>query len=186
MEFSAYDGHGRRKYLNAGENERFLNAVRAMLPADQVFCRTLYYTGCRLSETLSLGPASIDHEAKVIAIRTLKKREKEQIRRIPVPEELLSNFEELNCTSEKFWEFSLTTAWRIVKTVMFLSETEGIHACPKGLRHGFGVRCALAGIPITTIQEWMGHSNVETTAIYLNVRDAEERELMRKTWGNVR
>ena len=58
----------------------------------------------------------------------------------------------------------------------------GIHATPKGLRHGFGVRAAMAGIPVTKIQKWMGHADIANTAIYLDVKDEEDRELMSRTW----
>jgi integrase len=34
------------------------------------------------------------------------------------------------------------------------------------LRHTFGTRCAAAGIPLRTIQEWMGHADLKTTQIY--------------------
>ncbi len=34
------------------------------------------------------------------------------------------------------------------------------------LRHTFGTRCAAAGVPLRTIQEWMGHRDFKTTLIY--------------------
>ena len=34
------------------------------------------------------------------------------------------------------------------------------------LRHTFGTRMAAAGAPLRFIQEWMGHSNAQTTEIY--------------------
>jgi integrase len=34
------------------------------------------------------------------------------------------------------------------------------------LRHTFGTRMAAAGIPIRTLQEWMGHADITTTQIY--------------------
>ena len=58
----------------------------------------------------------------------------------------------------------------------------GIHATTKGLRHGFGVRSAMMRIPSNVIQQWLGHADPSTTAIYLAVRDDEERELIEKTW----
>ena len=61
-------------------------------------------------------------------------------------------------------------------------EIAGIHATTKGLRHGFGVRGALAKIPLNLLQLWFGHSQSTTTAIYLDVRDDEERTLMQRTW----
>ena len=183
MKFTAYNGQGQRKYLNAAEGDRFLNRCGKIMPQEEAaFCKTLYFTGCRVSEALSLSPESIDGEEQTLRIFTLKKREKEVVRRVPIPDQLFEDLRDMDLGSERLWSFSRSTAWRIVKAAMCIAEIDGIHACPKGLRHGFGVRCALASIPVTKIQTWMGHSNVETTAIYLNVRGEEDRELMARTW----
>jgi integrase len=45
----------------------------------------------------------------------------------------------------------------------------GAQACPKGLRHGFALRCIENNIPITMIRTWMGHASLETTAVYLDL-----------------
>lgn len=34
------------------------------------------------------------------------------------------------------------------------------------LRNTFGTVCASAGVPLRTIQEWMGHENIVTTERY--------------------
>ena len=34
------------------------------------------------------------------------------------------------------------------------------------LRHTFGTRMAAAGVPMRTLQEWMGHRDLRTTLIY--------------------
>jgi len=40
------------------------------------------------------------------------------------------------------------------------------------LRHTFGTRCAAAGVPMRTIQAWMGHEDPDTTAIYAHYQPA--------------
>lgn len=37
------------------------------------------------------------------------------------------------------------------------------------LRHTFGTECASRGVPITTLQELMGHEDIETTRRYVTV-----------------
>ena len=34
------------------------------------------------------------------------------------------------------------------------------------LRHTFGTRMAAAGVPMRTLQEWMGHRDLATTQLY--------------------
>jgi integrase len=45
------------------------------------------------------------------------------------------------------------------------------------LRHTFGTRMAAAGVPMRTLQEWMGHRDLATTQIYADyapsTREAE-------------
>lgn len=181
---SAYDASGRRKYLSRDEGKKFLSQA-ALLPRPLAFfCLTIYYTGCRISEAIALKPSDIDADVNVIRIRSLKKRGKVEIRRIPVPEFLAKGLLEIGRDSNQkpIWRFHRTTGWRTIKKVMAAAGISGIHATTKGLRHGFGVRGALEQIPVSVIRDWMGHADSETTAIYLAVRDEEERELMGRTW----
>lgn len=183
-ERSTYDREGRRKYLSRTEGEKFLAWATQLPRLNALFCLTLYYTGCRISEALNLRGCDFDAELKAVLICTLKKRVHKEIRRIPLPEFLateLMKIADSQC-DQRLWEFSRTTGWRIVKSVMKKAGISGIHGTCKGLRHGFGVRGALGQIPLSLIQHWMGHADAATTAIYLAVRDEEERALIQKTW----
>lgn len=51
------------------------------------------------------------------------------------------------------------------------------------LRHTFGTRMAAAGVPMRTLQEWMGHRDFKTTLIYADYAPAEhERELIERAF----
>ena len=80
------------------------------------------------------------------------------------------------------WTFSRRTAHRYVTSAMNSAHVSGPAATAKGLRHGFAVHCVLQGIPLPSIQKWMGHASMETTAIYLQVTGKEERELAERIW----
>lgn len=58
----------------------------------------------------------------------------------------------------------------------------GAHASPKGLRHGFGVRVAKQTRNPRLVQKMLGHANLETTAIYMDLVGLEAREEMALTW----
>jgi integrase/recombinase XerD len=181
--YDAYDSAGRRKYLTEGEGKKFLKAAASFPPRDRLLCEAMFFLGCRVSEAIQLTPSHIDLGESVILIRCLKKRGKEVTRRILVPKrlakELLSQGSPLD---ERLWPISRMTAWRIVKRAMAIAGITGVHAMPKGLRHGFGARAALAKLPLHLIQRYMGHSYSTTTAIYLDVVGEEERALVGRTW----
>ena len=44
------------------------------------------------------------------------------------------------------------------------------------LRHTFGTRMAAVGVPMRTLQEWMGHADFKTTLIYADYSPDERRE----------
>lgn len=181
---SAYDAGGRRKYLTRSEGTKFLKGTEKLGKPERLLCQTVYFTGCRITEALALTGDDIDQPQAVIRILCLKKREKSETRRVPVPAALARELKALGSQSGdgKLWACSRTTGWRIIKGVMSAIGVQGIHATAKGLRHSFGVRAALGKIPLNVIQRWMGHADTATTAIYLAVRDEEERELIRRTW----
>jgi integrase len=44
------------------------------------------------------------------------------------------------------------------------------------LRHTFGTRMAAVGVPMRTLQEWMGHADFKTTLIYADYAPDERRD----------
>jgi integrase len=46
------------------------------------------------------------------------------------------------------------------------------------LRHTFGTRMAAAGVPLRTLQEWMGHRDFKTTLIYADYAPSEHEAQM--------
>ncbi len=52
------------------------------------------------------------------------------------------------------------------------------------LRHTFGTQCAAAGVPLRTLQAWMGHADIKTTMVYTHyVPGANEAELVNGVFG---
>jgi len=85
---------GKRKYLTAEEQGRFMAAANAHERAEvRTFCLTLAYTGCRISEALELTPERVDLSDKSITFRTLKQRDKIKYRAVPCPDTLLDAIE---------------------------------------------------------------------------------------------
>ena len=64
---------------------------------------------------------------------------------------------------------------------MVAAGLNGVHALPKGLRHGFGVAAVSAGIPLNLVQRWLGHAQFSTTAIYADAVGTEEKDVASRT-----
>ncbi len=182
---SLYSNAGERKYINADERYRFLKVAERCDPHVQAFCMTLAYSGCRLSEALTLTPASIQPYAKVLSIRSLKKRNGTVIREVPIPDILIHQLDlvfQSTHQSIPFWTWKRTWAWVQVKRVMARANIRGLQASPKGLRHGFGVHAVQSGVPLNLVQKWLGHAQLSTTAIYANAVGPEEYAIAERMW----
>lgn len=181
-----FDGYGRRKYLTPDERKRFIEACAEQPLPQQTFCLLLAYSGCRPSEALELPRGRIDEEMRAVVIRSLKKRRDSAVYRVvPLPDEVLAKLQQHGAGLEpddRMWPWCRTTAWSVVKSVMHALDLSGTHACPKGLRHGFGIAALQADVPINLVQRWLGHARLETTAIYANAIGEEERAIASRLW----
>ena len=59
----------------------------------------------------------------------------------------------------------------------------GPQACPKGLRHAYGIAAVSAGVPLPTIAAALGHASITTTAIYTTTAGLEAREFLARMWA---
>ena len=185
-ELGMFDRSGNRKYLNSDERKAFRRATRAENDLlRRAFLLTLFHTGCRISEALNVTVGRIDLMNSAITFETLKRRKPGCFRSVPVPDALIEIMHGLVAGkdhNERLWKFPRSTAYRMVKAKMKQAHIAGGMASPKGLRHSHGVACVAVKIPLTTIQKWLGHARLETTAIYLDVLGEEERALAKRLW----
>ena len=181
-----FDRRGSRKYLNDTERRAYFKAVQSVMDeTTKAFCLTLFYTGCRISEALNLTSERVDVSGQCIVFETVKRRRSGVFRAVPIPEgltKLLDGLATAAGPSVRLWPFSRPTAYRAIRECMDRAGIVGGMASPKGLRHGFAVACVAKNIPLPTIQKWLGHARLETTAIYLGVSGDEERNLARRLW----
>lgn len=100
--------------------------------------------------------------------------------RVPAPPALLRHAERM--PRRGYWFPSLVhpgrhvhpaTVWRRV-TVLSARAGYG-HVPPHRLRHTYATELVRGGIPLTTVQQLMRHSQVATTAMYVGVRDEDLR-----------
>lgn len=188
--WTIFDGDGQRKYLTRAEVDAFVSAADARPIDVQTFCYVVAYTGCRISEALALTIGSIDFAAKIMVIRSLKKRGKRMFRAVPLSQGLLGllrkRCDKAATRDERLWPWSRMTGYRRICEVMCAAGVVGSYASPKGLRHGFGVRAIQAQVPLNLVQRWLGHADIKTTAIYTSATGQEERAIAARMWAKDR
>jgi integrase/recombinase XerD len=188
---SLYARDGGRKYLNQIERQRALAVMESLNRDQALFALTLAWTGGRVSEVLALAPVSFQIECNIVTIRTLKRR-KLTFRELPIPPFLTAGLnahyglsraqQNPETAHQRLWPWSRVTAWRIIKGVMKQTSIAGHQACPKGLRHAFGVGVLHSSIPITLLKRWLGHARITSTEIYAAACGPEEFAFAARFW----
>ena len=189
-DFSLYSTRAERKYINRDERRRILAAMETLDTERALFGLVLAWTGARVSEVLALTRASFQVDSGIVTIVTLKRR-KFCAREVPIPPALMQRLDRCfsirhpppGVLTQRLWPWCRVTAWRLVKKVMAKAFVSGRCACPRGIRHGFGVGTLHRGIPAHLIQRWMGHARLSTTTIYMSVCGPEEIDLIKRFWS---
>jgi len=201
-EMRLFSPGGERLYLNADERQRFLAALDEEDPIDRMFCQLLHYTGCRPTEARELALKGVLINEQCIVFRSLKKRKTDskgkiklpQFRTVPVPSILIEHLDlvfDIRAQQKKgkgldtpLWSMSRPTAYRLVKRVMDRAGIKGKQATGKGLRHGFGVAMVSGKKPLAlhVLAQIMGHSDTQTTEIYLQVVGEEKHSMVMDAW----
>lgn len=125
-------------------------------------------SGLRISEVLKLQPNEIDLKEKKIFVRQGKGK-KDRV--VPVPKGLKEKH--IKLFPIKLTPRALQISFKKIALKSGLLEIKpDLHF--HSLRHGFGSQLAKQGMPIHHIRTLMGHSNISTTNVYLelNPQDA--------------
>ena len=145
--------------------------VKLMKNAKKIEYRTAFLlgfgSGLRVSEVVNLIRNDVDLNEKAIKIRQ-GKGSKDRI--VPLPK----GFKQIHYNSLPLGigARALQKAFKLScqKAGLLKSKPE-LHF--HSLRHGFGSRLANQGVPIHHIRTLMGHSNISTTNVYLELNPKE-------------
>ena len=160
--------------LSISEVSRLLSRVRGLVHL--TILRTMYGCGLRLTEALNLQPADIDSDRMVIRVRQGKGRKDRYVTMSPTLLEMLREYYR-DCRPKGQWLFPNRTgkypihssgvqrACREAAQVAGLRKRVTTHT----LRHSFATSLLEAGADLRTIQVLLGHTSLNTTAIYLHV-----------------
>ncbi len=189
MTRSLYNTKGQRKYTTKSEREKILQVAKRFDRDTECLALVITYTGCRVSEAVELCIRHIDFEEGAIIFESLKKRGKLHFRSVPVPNSVLDTLHHVYGLRQaknrdvRIFNFTRRTAHRKIKAIMNALNIEGPQACPRGLRHGFGVYAtAECKIALDTVQNALGHASITTTTIYTKALGKEKRQIFERMW----
>ena len=187
-----YDAEQRRKFVTRVERDCFLRTAATCLGEVRTLCHVLAYAGCYLTEALELTVDRVDAKRQTLTFESLRKRRAGVWRTVPVPPPLIDLLDEVHNVRERrgrgryrfLWRWSRTSAWRKVREVMTRAGIEGPQATSLGLRHGFGVIAVECDVPLTLLQQWMGHASIEITASYAQTRQQDAHAFAARMWSD--
>jgi len=136
-------------------------------------------TGARISEALRVRNKDIDFYGKAIRLTTLKRRVFTE-RVIPMQGHLAGLLGAHIAAKriqkdDLLFDFTRQRAYQIVSEAVIKAGLDEERAHPHTFRHSFAVHCVLSGVPILVLKEWLGHSNIQNTLIYLKVLGSDTR-----------
>lgn len=160
-----WGGERSTKLPKAITSEEFKKLLKATKKKHHKLAFVLgFMSGLRVSEVVNLRPDHIDYERKQMRIYD-SKWGKDRI--VPIPKSMpreYFNHLPLECGAR-----ALQLAFRRNLKKAGLNRPElSFHS----LRHGFAIRAMDKGVPLNQIQILLGHSSIQTTAVYLKANPA--------------
>jgi len=171
-----------RKYLKQDELKALLEAPKRM--RDRLIIKLLYETGMRVGELTALTIGDVDLEAGEITIQEAKRHE--EGRKVPLvnswTKSMLRDYigtrkirKDSLFVSNKRGPLSRRQVERLIGNYGQRIGLDKDKRHPHVLRHTHAVYALKSGIDLRTLQQNLGHSSIEVTAIYLTM-DIDDRK----------
>lgn len=164
----------RREPLTKAEANDIANACETR--EERLIIWTLLDTGLRVSELAGLKDANMDWQAHQLVFRGKRKK----LRYVGLPARVQPLLEHQIAQNGAF-NMSVS---KIQRTVRKLANRAKIprKCSPHVLRHTFAVTALQKGVSLAALQKILGHDNLQTTAIYLNLSSEEALREFREKW----
>jgi len=176
------------KFLSEADATRLVDGVTGTDEAslrDRAILETLYSTGMRVSELVSLNLDRVDFISNIVKV--LGKGKKERL--LPIGETALKVVKQyvdarthksdavfLNHHGRRLTDRSVRD---IVNKYILKASIQG-KMSPHGLRHSFATHLLNAGADLRSVQELLGHVNLSTTQIYTHMTTEKLKSIYNK------
>ena len=150
-----------KEYLT--EDEVLQIVAKARTQTDRWMIKLLFYSGCRISELLSVTPADIDFERQTLKLPALKRKDTEYKFAV-LPSKLLPQLKAWckgKHTQQRLFPISRQVAYGRVRIAAIQAGFQGVY--PHLLRDSCATTWALKGGALTKLQRQLGHRSLSTT-----------------------
>lgn len=162
---------GKIRYLSEDETQRFFDALNKQSDLIRNIILVAYYTGMRKGEIFSLRWGNIDFVTDQINLEAINTKTNTS-RQIPIHKKLKpifkanegSNSDLVFKNSEGEQLTQIEKQWK-----KFKKEADIENFRFHDLRHNFCSMLVMKGVPIYTVAQLAGHSDVKTTQIYAHL-----------------
>jgi integrase len=143
--------------------------------------KTLLWTGARIDEALAIRPIDVHFDINTIDLITLKKS-RPVIRTIPLHRELkdafMTYFIDLKIDPKSQERIFPMRRQAVDLYFKRMQRDLGFRIHAHKFRHTFGVKAIINHVPLSVLQEWLGHSSIFTTSIYTQITGMDTSQFM--------
>ena len=185
------------KYLSEAEVGALLNAARALEAEDGILMtalmETLYATGLRVSELVSLPAAAVARDPSVLIVRG--KGDKERM--VPLSDPARAALSAWRSVRDAAQPKARPSRWlfpshgasghlsrsgfaRMLGRIAAAAGLDPARVSPHVLRHSFASHLLAGGADLRSVQQMLGHADIATTEIYTYILDEQRIRLVRQ------
>ncbi|MGB8312827.1 MAG: tyrosine-type recombinase/integrase [Halobacteriota archaeon] len=147
---------------------------------DYIILRLLWRSGMRVSELLALTPSDLEPYNQVLNITKAKGKKQRRVVVDPSMFAMLSKYiSETNIPEEQsIFGLSSVHIWRLCQKYGKMIGLGNVH--PHTFKHSYAIHLIRNGVDLRRLQQLLGHSNIQTTTVYLQFRDQDLRDVYNK------
>ena len=167
-------------YLEKEQVDQVLAAAHQCSQRDYLMLRVLWRTGLRVNELLNIRPSDIEAHNGVVNITKAKGGKQRRVHLDQETLEMLSRYISAQNLPDNQPVFAIKQ--RQVRTIVKrYGDIIGKDIHPHTFRHSFAIHCVRNGWDIRRLQQVLGHSSLNVTAVYLQFNDRDTKGLYEKT-----
>lgn len=174
MKKTSYNSNEIPKYIGKSKVEKLMKKADENDYRDHLIIKTLFHTGVRVSELTKLEKRDIKQDALIV-----RDGKGGKDRAVTIDQDIRSDLRgwaRQKGKREKLFDMTRQNVYRIIKKYAREIGDIEINISPHTLRHSYAVHCLKSGCRLTSVARWLGHSDINTTRIYLQLVGEDLKE----------